>query len=142
MCKLPNDCICLFYFQVDCGGGGVVWGWLYLINSLQKKTQKIKSLYAILVMRKKIRIVSASNKAVKIKSLYLIICNKLLVLSYSVIWSILTNRFYIWIGNVLCLWKQTYDIISLLFSAWNGRSPSRQMRLISYSGDQKLLQIR
>ena len=27
-------------------------------------------------------------------------------------------------------------------SAWNGRSPSRQMRLISYSGDQKLLQIR
>ena len=27
-------------------------------------------------------------------------------------------------------------------SAWNGRSPSRQMRLISYSGNQKLLQIR
>jgi hypothetical protein len=28
------------------------------------------------------------------------------------------------------------------YSAWNGRSPSLQMRLISYSGDQKLLQIR
>ena len=27
-------------------------------------------------------------------------------------------------------------------SAWNGQSPSRQMRLTSYSGDQKLLQIR
>jgi hypothetical protein len=27
-------------------------------------------------------------------------------------------------------------------SAWNGRSPSSQMRLISYSGDQKLPQIR
>ena len=38
MSKLPNDCICLFYFQV--GWGGVVWGWLYLINSLQKKTPK------------------------------------------------------------------------------------------------------
>ena len=28
------------------------------------------------------------------------------------------------------------------FSAWNEQSPSRQMRLISYSGYQKLLQIR
>ena len=37
MSKLPNDCICLFYFQVGWGGGGVVWGWLYLINSLPKK---------------------------------------------------------------------------------------------------------
>ncbi len=37
MSKLPNDCICLFYFQVGWGGGGVVWGWLYLINSLKKK---------------------------------------------------------------------------------------------------------
>ena len=37
MSKLPNDCICLFYFQVGWGGGGVVWEWLYLINSLQKK---------------------------------------------------------------------------------------------------------
>ena len=36
MSKLLNDCICLFYFQV--GWGGVVWGWLYFINSLQKKT--------------------------------------------------------------------------------------------------------
>jgi hypothetical protein len=27
-------------------------------------------------------------------------------------------------------------------NAWNGRSPSRQMQLISYSGDQKLLQVR
>ena len=27
-------------------------------------------------------------------------------------------------------------------SVWNGRSPGRQMRLISNSGDQKLLQIR
>jgi hypothetical protein len=26
MSKLPNDCICLFNFQV--GGGGVVWEWL------------------------------------------------------------------------------------------------------------------
>jgi hypothetical protein len=34
MSKLPNDCICLFYFQVGWGGGGVVWGWLYLIDSL------------------------------------------------------------------------------------------------------------
>ena len=40
MFKLPNDCICIFYFQVGWGGGGVDWGWLYLINSLQKKTQK------------------------------------------------------------------------------------------------------
>jgi hypothetical protein len=40
MSKLPNDCICLFYFQVGWGRGGVVWGWLYLINSLQKKTPK------------------------------------------------------------------------------------------------------
>jgi hypothetical protein len=46
------------------------------MNTMENK--KIKSLSAILVMRKKIRIVSASNKAVKIKSLYLIICNKLL----------------------------------------------------------------
>ena len=37
MSKLPNDCICLFYFQVGWGGGGVVWGWPYLINSLQIK---------------------------------------------------------------------------------------------------------
>jgi hypothetical protein len=35
-----KDCICLFYFQVGWGGGGVVWGWLYLINSLPKKTTK------------------------------------------------------------------------------------------------------
>jgi hypothetical protein len=40
MSKLPNDCICLFYFQIGWGGGGVVWGWLYLINSLQKKPTK------------------------------------------------------------------------------------------------------
>jgi hypothetical protein len=40
MSKLPNDCICLFYFQVGLEGGGVVWGWLYLITSLQKKHQK------------------------------------------------------------------------------------------------------
>jgi hypothetical protein len=40
MSKLPNDCICFFYFQVGWGRGGVVWGWLYLINSLQKKTHK------------------------------------------------------------------------------------------------------
>ena len=32
--------------------------------------------------------------------------------------------------------------ILLNVSAWNGRLPSRQIRLISYSGDQKLLQIR
>jgi hypothetical protein len=36
MSKLPNDCICLFYLQVGWWGGGVVWGRLYLINSLQK----------------------------------------------------------------------------------------------------------
>jgi hypothetical protein len=29
-------CNCLFYFQVGWGGGGVVWGWFYLITSLQK----------------------------------------------------------------------------------------------------------
>jgi hypothetical protein len=40
MSKLPNDCIWLFYFQVGWGGGGVVWGWLYLINSLQEKKPK------------------------------------------------------------------------------------------------------
>ena len=40
MSKLPNDCICLFYFQVGWGGERVVWGWLYLINSLQKKPTK------------------------------------------------------------------------------------------------------
>ena len=40
MSKLPNDCICLFYFQVGWEGGGVVWGWLYLINLLQKKHKK------------------------------------------------------------------------------------------------------
>jgi hypothetical protein len=40
MSKLPNDCIWLFYFQVGWGGGGVVWGWLYLINSLHTKKQK------------------------------------------------------------------------------------------------------
>jgi hypothetical protein len=26
MSKIPNDCICLFYFQVGWEGGGVVWG--------------------------------------------------------------------------------------------------------------------
>jgi hypothetical protein len=36
-----NDCICLFYLQVGWGGGVVVWGWLYLINSLQKKPIKM-----------------------------------------------------------------------------------------------------
>jgi hypothetical protein len=36
MSKLPNDCIFFLYFQVGWGRGGVVWGWLYLINSLQK----------------------------------------------------------------------------------------------------------
>ena len=40
MSKLPNDCIYLFYFQVGWGGRGVVWGWPYLINSLQKKHKK------------------------------------------------------------------------------------------------------
>jgi hypothetical protein len=40
MSKLPIYCICLFYFQVGWGGGGVVWGWCYLINSLQKKTRQ------------------------------------------------------------------------------------------------------
>jgi hypothetical protein len=43
MSKLSNDCIGLFYFQVGWEGGGVVWGWLYLINSLQNKTQKTLS---------------------------------------------------------------------------------------------------
>jgi hypothetical protein len=36
MSKLPNDCICLFYFQVGWGGEGC----LYLINSLLKKKKK------------------------------------------------------------------------------------------------------
>jgi hypothetical protein len=43
--SIPNDCMS-FYFQVGWGGGGVVWGWLYLINSLQKnkkKTQKTQT---------------------------------------------------------------------------------------------------
>jgi hypothetical protein len=40
MSKLPIDCICILYIQVGWGGGGVIWGWLYLINSLQKKTPK------------------------------------------------------------------------------------------------------
>jgi hypothetical protein len=34
-----------------------------------------------------------------------------------------------------------YGNFSAISSAWNGRPSSRQMRLISYSGDQKLLQI-
>jgi hypothetical protein len=39
MSKLTNYCNCLFYFQVGWGGGGVVWGWLYLVNSLQTSRQ-------------------------------------------------------------------------------------------------------
>jgi hypothetical protein len=39
MFKLPNDCICLFYFQVGWVEGGVVWGWLYLINSLKNQNK-------------------------------------------------------------------------------------------------------
>jgi hypothetical protein len=40
MSKLPNDCICLFYFQVGWGGG---WGWFEGYSTLlihYKKTQK------------------------------------------------------------------------------------------------------
>ena len=44
--------------------------------------------------------------------------------------------------HVIYLLSQIERKNTVLFSAWNGRSPSRQMRLISYSGDQKLLQIR
>jgi hypothetical protein len=39
MSKLPNACICLFYFQVGWGGAGWFEG-DYLINSLQKKIPK------------------------------------------------------------------------------------------------------
>ena len=49
MSKLPNDCICLFYFQVGWGEGGVVWGWLYLINSLQKTKKNTDSHPAVLL---------------------------------------------------------------------------------------------
>jgi hypothetical protein len=41
-CGCPNyqiTAVVFFYFQVGWGGGGVVWGWLYLINSLQKTRQ-------------------------------------------------------------------------------------------------------
>ena len=53
----------------------------------------------------------------------------------------LTNEIVRYITNCIIniiFWDQ----LILDISAWNGRSPSRQMRLISYSGDQKLLQIR
>jgi hypothetical protein len=53
MSKLPNDCICLFYFQVGWWGGGVVSGWLYLINSLHtKKTQKTQTATQLYIFAK------------------------------------------------------------------------------------------
>jgi len=40
MSKLPNYCNCLFLISGRLGRGGVVWSWLYLINSLQKNRQQ------------------------------------------------------------------------------------------------------
>ena len=73
--------------------------------------------------------------------------------SYSLTFSVHLYQLDFLIGNFS---KQNIWAYSLFFecggvsrgttflshSAWNGRSPSRQMRLISYSGNEKLLHIR
>jgi hypothetical protein len=73
------------------------------------------------------------------------------LLSYVTQW---TRSYYLWVSDccvtptqqiffAISWWEQgnfRWDDYKVCFvSAWNGRSPSRQMRLISYSGDQKLL---
>ena len=47
----------------------------------------------------------------------------------------------LWSGQASLRRSRTKNQTKTICSAWNGRLPSRQMRLISYSGDQKLLQI-